>query len=162
MPKDIILLFDSIRDPRDLAEMILLGIALGAGIELTGSSLPKDHYKVIKIINSWINGFREKPSLENVKTFPDFFKRIKTLKKQGYTIIGTSPSAKNSLYKTDLSKGRHVIVFGTETSGLSREKMSVLDGVISVPMKKPAEFFTIRAVAPLIAYETARQKKLIQ
>jgi hypothetical protein len=161
MQKNLILLFDSIRDPRDLAEMILLGLALDVKIELTGSSLLPNHFKVLRIINSWIPGFKDKPKIDNVKTYVDFSKRIASLKKQGYTIIGTSPNAKKSLFKTDLSNGKQAIVFGTETSGLSKEKMSLMDEIVLVPMKPPATFFTIRAVAPLVAYETMRQKKLI-
>ncbi len=160
MQKKLILLFDSIRDPRDLAEMILLGLALDVKIELTGSSLSPNHFKVLRIVNSWIPSFKEKPMLENIKMNGDFSKRIAELKKQGYSIIGTSPNAKKSLFKSDLSSGKHVIVFGTETSGLSKEKMALMDEMVLVPMKPPASFFTIRAVAPIIAYETMRQKKL--
>jgi len=161
MQKNIILLFDSIRDPRDLAEMILLGLALDIKIELTGSSLSQNHIKVLNIINSWIPGFKEKPILNGVKSFGDFSKRITQLKKLGYTIIGTSPTANKSLFKTDLSTKKHVIVFGNESSGLSKDKTALMDEMIFVPMKPPVAFFTIRAIAPLIAYEAMRQKNLL-
>lgn len=162
MQKNIILLFDSLRDPRDMAQMIHLGIAAGVSIELTGSSLPITHPKVIGILDSWIPGFKKKPTLENVSFHPEFGKRIGSLKKQGYTIIGTSshPGTK-SLFKTDLSSGKHAIVFGTETTGLNKDKQNLMDAMLAVPMTSPTSFFTISAVAPVFCFEAMRQKKLI-
>lgn len=159
--KDLILLFDAIRDPRDIAEVIHLGIAAGISIEFTGNSIPPENYKVLGILDSWILGFKEKPDFSGVKTYPDFFKRIKELKKLGYSIIGTSPLSKKSLFSSGLSNGKHAIIFGTETSGLSKEKLKAMDEVISIPMRAPAKFFTIRAAAPVITYEAMRQKGLL-
>jgi hypothetical protein len=161
MQNKIVLLFDSFRDPRDLAQMIHLGLAADIEIELTGSSLPKDHQKVVNIIDSWIPDFRNKQRLEHVQVHSDFEKRIKALKKQGYLIIGTSPNEGEDFFSTDLSKGKHVIVFGTETSGLSKEKMSLMDEVVKIPMKNKTRFYTIGAIAPVFAYEGLRQKKLL-
>lgn len=162
MQKNIILLFDSLRDPRDMAQMIHLGLAAGVSIELTGSSLPIAHPKVVGILDSWIPGFKKKPNFENVSFHPEFGKRIGSLKKQGYTIIGTSshPGTK-SLFKADLSSGKHAIVFGTETTGLNKDKQNLMDAMLSVPMSSPTSFFTISAVAPVFCFEALRQKKLI-
>jgi len=157
----LVLLFDSFRDPRDLAQMIHLGLAAGIEIELTGSSLPKNHQKVINIIDSWIPDFRNKQTLDHVLVHSNFEKRIKALKKQGYTIIGTSPNTGEDFFSINLSEGKHVIVFGSESSGLSREKMALMDKVVKIQMKNKTRFFTIGAVAPVFAYETLRQKKLI-
>jgi len=161
MNKRLVLLFDSLRDPRDLAEMIHLGLAADLQIELTGSSLPPTHQKVINIVDSWILNFRDNQELDHVMVHNDFAKRISALKKQGFTIIGTSPNAKKSLFETDLSAGKHVIVFGTETSGLSKDKMALMDEVVCVPMKNKTKFFTIKGIAPVFAFEALRQKKLI-
>ena len=161
MNKKIVLLFDSLRDPRDLAEMIHLSLAADLQIELTGSSLPPTHQKVINIIDSWILDFRNNQDFSHVSIHSDFAKRITALKKQGFTIVGTSPNAKKSLFEADFSKGKHVIVFGTETSGLSKDKMSLMDEVVCVPMKNKTKFFTIKGIAPVFAFEALRQKKLI-
>ena len=141
--------------------MIHLGLAAGVEIELTGNSLSPTHLKVINIIDSWINNFRDNQTLEHVSIHSDFEKRIKALKKQGYEIIGTSPNTGENLFSADFSKGKQVIVFGTETTGLSKEKMSLLDKTLKVPMQNNTKFFTISAIAPVFTYEALRQKKLI-
>ncbi|MFA5125832.1 MAG: TrmH family RNA methyltransferase [archaeon] len=161
MQKKLVLLFDSLRDPRDLAQMIHLGLAAGIEIELTGSSLPPTHQKVINIIDSWIHNFRDNQELSHVSIHSDFEKRIKALKKQGYGIMGTSSQKGSNLFQADLSKGKHVIVFGTETSGLSKEKMDLMDKILRVPMQNNTKFFTISAIAPVFAYEALKQKKLV-
>ena len=161
MEKKLVLVFDSIRDPRDLAEVIHLGLAAGIRIELCGASLEPSHWKVINILDSWLPGYREEPKLKHVTIHADFILRMKELKKQGYTIIGTTPFAKKNLFKFNLSQGKHAIIFGTETSGLSKEKTALMDEMLCVPMKNNTKFFTIRAIAPVFAFEALRQKKLV-
>ncbi len=162
MNKELILLFDSLRDTRDMAEIIHLGLALDLKIELTGSFIEPSNYKVIKIIDSWLPGFKEKPLMPHVKTFPDFFARIRQLKAKGWEIIGTSSNSKNSLFSSNLSKGKQVIVFGTETSGLSKSKLALMDSVLSIPMKNNTKFFTIRTAAPIFAFDALRQKNQLK
>ncbi|MFA5360983.1 MAG: TrmH family RNA methyltransferase, partial [archaeon] len=132
----------------------------GVRIEFTGSSLPMNHPKVVGIINSWVKGFKEKPNFDNVSTHPDFFKRINFLKKKGYLIIGTTPNVNAiDLFSVDLSKEKKVIVFGTETTGLCKEKQKLMELMIKIPMNPPTSFFTISVIAPIICFETIRQKK---
>jgi hypothetical protein len=163
MNNKLILLFDSLRDPRDLAEVIHLGLAADIRIELTGSSLNPNHQKVINILDSWLLGFRNNPKLGHVSIHTDFAKRIIALKKQGYKIIGTSSHSGKNLFNSGeiFSNGKQAIVFGTETSGLSREKIALMDEMLFVPMKNETKFFTIRAIAPVFAFEALKQKKLI-
>lgn len=165
--KSLILLFDSIRDPRDIAEVIHLGLAAGIGIEFCGNSIEPTHYKVTGILNSWMPGFKEHPQLGHVKVVPDFAKRIRQLKKLEYEIIGTTSHKSleskkcENLFESNLSKGKQVIIFGTESSGLSESKIGLTDRMLCVPMKNNTKFFTIRAIAPVFAFEALRQKKLI-
>jgi len=159
--KEVLLLCDSLRDPRDLAQLIHLSLATNTKLELTGSSISPIHPKVIGIVNSWLPGFYAKPQLKLVSQKGDFFKRINELKKKGFVTVGTSSHEGESLFDKDLSKGKHAIVFGTETSGLSKEKMAAMDKMINVPMKNETKFFTLSAVVPLVTYELLRQKKLL-
>lgn len=159
MQKNIILLFDSLRDPRDMAQIIHLGLATGVNIELTGSSIPINNPKVVGILNSWIKGFKEKPFFGKISIHQDFYKRINSLKKQGYFIIGTTSHKEAiDLYSLDLSKGKQVIVFGTETTGLTKEKQSLMDKMVKISMNSPTSFFTLSTVAPTICFEIIRQK----
>lgn len=159
--KKIILVFDCIRDPRDLANMIHLAIATNTKIVLTGNSLSPTHYKVINILKSWIKEINEKEIMKIVKIEQDYFKFIKKIKKEKYKTYGTSPNIGQNLFEKDLSKKNHAIIFGTESSGLTKEKMNSLDGILKIPMKNNTKFFTLTAIAPTITYEILRQKKLI-
>lgn len=162
----LVLVFDCLRDPRDLAQIIHLSIATNTKIILTGNSLSQNHYKVINILKSWVpkfneKGFNEKSISKTVLIEPDYFKCVEKLKKEGFVVFGTSSNTGKNLFSSSLSKGKHAIVFGTETSGLSKSKIAVLDGLLCVPMKNNTSFFTISVIAPVICFEVLRQKKLI-
>ena len=62
--REIILLCDSLRDPRDLAQLIHLSLATNTKLELTGSSVAPTHPKVLNIINSWLLGFKDNSNLK--------------------------------------------------------------------------------------------------
>ena len=159
--KELIILCDSLRDPRDLAQLIHLSLATNTKLELTGSSLAPNHPKVLNIVNSWLPGFRASPNLKLVSQRGDFFRRVAELKKRGFAVAGTSSHEGKPLFKAGLSKGKHAIVFGTETSGLSESKMKAMDSMLQVPMKNGTKFFTLGTIVPVFAYEALRQKKLL-
>ena len=158
MKKDFVILLDTVKDPRDLAEITHLAIATDQELIITGKSIKHDHPKVVGIIDSWKPRFKEKPKLKNVKYFDNYFSTIEKLKKQGYEIIGTTPNSGKSLYQTNLSKGKQIIVFGTETGGLSKQKKAVLDYLITVPMKNQTRFYTLKTIVPIVVHEILRQK----
>ena len=152
------ILVDTIKDPRDLAELVHLSIATNLQVDITGNSIRHDHPKVAGIIDSWFPGFRKNPQLAHVNYSQDFFSRVEELKKQGYEIVGTSPNYGESIFQTNLSKGKQVVVFGTEVGGLSKVKMKTIDKVVRVPMLNNTRFYTLRAVVPVIVHEILRQK----
>jgi len=63
MVNDFKLLFDTIKDPRDLAEVLHLAIATGREVDITGKSIRHDHKKVAGIIGSWKPGFKDMPMI---------------------------------------------------------------------------------------------------
>lgn len=157
----LILIFDCLKDPRDMASMIHLALATNTKIIITGNSLPKNHYKVIKILNSWIPNITEEEINKKVRAEQDFFKCIEKLKKNKYTIYGTSPNFGTNFYKKNFTKGNHALVFGTESSGLSKQKIEKMEEMLQVPMKNNAKFYTITTITPAMTLEILRQKKLI-
>jgi hypothetical protein len=161
MGTDFRLLFDTIKDPRDLAEVLHLAIATNRQVDITGKSIRHDHKKVAGVIGSWKPGFKQNPQMAGVEYADDFFSKVSALKRQGYKIIGTTPNSGPSLFETDLSRGKQAIVFGTEVGGLSKKKMEVLDGIIRVPMQGGTRFYTLRTVVPVIVHEIMRQKGML-
>jgi len=161
MVTDFRLLFDTIKDPRDMAEALHLAIATGRKVDITGNSIRHDHRKVSGLIDSWKPGFKQDPKMSNVEYTQDYFSRVEALKRQGYKVIGTTPNSGPSLFETDLSKGKQAIVFGTEVGGISKKKMAVLDGIVRVPMVGNTKFYTLRTVVPIIVHEIMRQKGML-
>lgn len=159
--KEIILVFDCLRDPRDIAQVIHLSLATNTKSILTGNSLLLDNFKTINILKSWITNVDIKQVEQFVTFESDYNKCISSLKKKGFTLVGTTPNNAKNLYSSKFSKGKHAMVFGTESSGLSEQKKVVLDTMIKVPMLNGTNFFTISAIAPAITLEIMRQKKLI-
>jgi tRNA(Leu) C34 or U34 (ribose-2'-O)-methylase TrmL len=158
---NIIILIDSIKDSRDLAELIQLSLATGVKLCLTGDSIKYSSFKVLNILNSWNLNFADDIVFENIEYFSDYFLKVENLKKENYKLIGTSPNITNSLFVKDYSKNKVVFVFGTEYGGLSKKKMSVLDEIVSIPMKNNIPFFTLKTVVPVVTYEILRQKELV-
>ena len=155
---DLRLLVDTIKDPRDMAELVHLVLATNQNVEVTGNSITHSHPKVAGQVNSWKPGFRQSPTMTHVHYSQSYLDKVRQLKAEGYIIVGTSPNHGSSIFETDLSKGRHVLVFGTEVGGLSREKMAVVDKMVKVPMLNETRFYTLRVIIPIIVHEVLRQK----
>ena len=149
--KNIELLFDAIRSPTDIANMIQLSLAIEATLYFTGNCVD---YKIPKIwgkVRSW--GVTEEPKIIHNQSFGNM---AAELKRQGKTLIGTSPYAKKNFYDLDLKNVDPVFVFGTETSGLSAAKQELLDEMVVLPMASKMSFMTLSVCVPPIAYECHR------
>ncbi|MBU4458515.1 TrmH family RNA methyltransferase [Patescibacteria group bacterium] len=154
------LIFDCLRAPYDLANILQVALATGkCEIHITGNSLRHDHRKVLGKVGSWSKRVREHglPNLA-IQYWPTLEDCVQTLKAQGIRLIGTSPHAKKSFYELDLSTDNYAFVFGTESSGLSREKAELLDEMVNIPMSSDIDFMTLSVVVPIVVYEAIRQK----
>jgi|APGre2960657404_1045060.scaffolds.fasta_scaffold00499_3 tRNA (guanosine-2'-O-)-methyltransferase len=82
---------------------------------------------------------------------------IKKLKKENYTIVATSPHAKQwSIHDMPLEKPI-ALFFGTERRGLSQELINEADLLVHLPMYGFTESFNI-SVSVAIALNTLRQR----
>ncbi len=72
-------------------------------------------------------------------------------------IVGTSPRAETNYTCLDY-KVSTVFVFGNEATGLSREKSSLLDQVVSIPMPGGIESLNVVNSAAILLYEGLRQR----
>lgn len=146
------LLFDAIRDPSDIANMLQLALVLNAILYFTGNSVLLDNKKIKGKISSW--GAKKLPQ---VIINPSYEDQIKQLKDQGKYLIDTSPHAQEDFFDLDVRKMEPVIVFGTETTGLIDRKQIPLDKMVKMPMSCNINFMTLSVVAPPMAYEVYRQ-----
>jgi len=154
------LVYDCIRDPYDIANILQVTLAMG-NIELyfTGNSIRHDHPKVVSRIGSWSSKIREKgyPNF-NIHYYKELEDLAKEFKEKKIGLIGTSPSAKKSFYELNLKENNFAVVFGTERSGLSKMKAAFMEELVKVPMNDDIDFMTLSVVTPIIAYEIARQQ----
>jgi len=149
------LLFDCLRAPYDVAHIYQIAIALGnCDLYLSGNSIDPNHKKIVSKTRSWgieeIPPFRKFESLESAAF---------QLHNEGKYLIGTSPYTNNDLYDIDFTKHDSVIVFGTESSGLTRGKSKLLDELVKIPMSSYCKFLTLPTAVPVVAYEFYRQIK---
>jgi TrmH family RNA methyltransferase len=153
MEKRVGLLFDCLRAPYDAAHIIQVVLAVGnCDLYISGNSIDLNHKKVVSKVKSW--GINSYPAFELFKSLD---LAAQELHNRGKYLIGTSPHSKRSLFDLDLFDGKSVFVFGTESGGLSREKISKLDELVSVPLSAEVPFLTLPIVVPIIAYEYCRQ-----
>lgn len=153
--KKVELLFDCVRSPYDIAHIIQVANALDCNIYTVGNSISFDSPKVKQKVRSWnITGD------VNVVHYESFEEAVTDLRKKGRYLVGTSGNVEKSYYDLDFSDKLPVIIFGTESSGLTNVKQSFLDDVVKMPMRDNVDFLTLPVVVSAIAYDLYRQFNL--
>jgi tRNA G18 (ribose-2'-O)-methylase SpoU len=153
MERRISMLFDCLRAPYDVAHIIQVASALGnCDLYLSGNCIDTNHRKIITKVRSW--GIKNIPKFEKLGEFEEAVYRLHDL---GKYLIGTAVDARENLYKTNLLERDSVIVFGTEASGLTGRKQSLLDKIVSIPMENNCKFLTLPVIVPITAFEYYRQ-----
>ena len=154
------LIFDCLRAPYDFANILQVVLATkNCELYITGNSLKHDHPKVLGKVRSWSKKI-QKTGLPNlpIKYYKSLEECVNELKKKGILIIGTSPYAKKSFYELDFVDDNKAIVFGTESTGLSSQKLTLMDDLVKIPMSDEIDFMTLSVAVPIVVYEIIRQK----
>lgn len=149
------LLFDTIRSPYDMAHIIQIAQSIDAIVYTSGkNSLSFDIPKVKTKVGSW----KIKPGFKEIH-YETFEEAVNDLHSKGKYLIGTSGNTDKIFYDVELPKDKGiVIVFGTETSGLTNEKQKMLDELVKLPMdKNKVDFLTLPVATSAMAYELYRQ-----
>lgn len=153
--KKVELLFDTIRSPYDIAHIIQIANAIDCVIYTAGkNSISFDIPKIVNKVKSWnITG---KVTEIHYDTFEE---AVMDLRAKGKYLIGTSGNTDKIFYELEIPKERDVVVvFGTETSGLTIEKQKMLDTTVKLPMdKSKVDFLTLPVAVSAIAYELYRR-----
>ena len=156
------LVFDCLRSPYDYANIIQVVLAIGCDkceIHVTGNSLCHNHPKIVGKVSSWSKKVKQQGLSELPIRYHETLETcITMLRSRGIRMVGTSPHASKTIHDFDLSDGNIAIVFGTETSGLTKTKVSMLDDMMVVPMSPDIDFMTLSVCVPIVAYEMLRQQ----
>lgn len=149
--KRIGLLFDSLRSPYDIANIIQVAIALDCDIYTSGSCIDFNNRKIVNKVNSW-----KTTTYPKITHFDTIEEAIREFHRQGKKVYGTSPHATSDFYNIDINKENIIIAFGNESKGFSKKAMSLMDDVMLLPMKN-LNFLTLPIAVSAVAFELNRQ-----
>ena len=150
LDNDIIVILDHLEDPHNFGAIIRTCEAAG----ITSIIIPKDRsVKVNATVMKTSVG-----ALENVDVcmVTNLVNTIKTLKENGYWIIGTDMEGTD--YKQIDYKGKIAIIIGSEGKGLSRLTEENCDFIAKIPMYGKVNSLNASVAAALIIYEAVRNR----
>ncbi len=149
---DLTVVFENIHDPHNVSAILRTCDAVGVSevhLLYTNEVMPKLGKKSSASALKWLE-------IRKWKNHKDCFAY---LKKQKFTILGTSlEKPSKGLYETDLT-GKVAIVMGNEHRGIGEETKKYCDSFLFIPMSGMIQSLNVSVAAAVILYEASRQKK---
>jgi 23S rRNA (guanosine2251-2'-O)-methyltransferase len=147
----LILVLDGVQDPHNLGAC--LRTAEAAGVDMV--VICKDQsVGITPVVRRAASGAAETISIIQATNLA---RVLRTLKKRGIWLAGTSDEADGSLYATDLT-GPLALVMGGEGKGLRRLTSELCDYLISIPMAGQVESLNVSVATGVCLYEICRQR----
>ncbi len=148
----IIVVLDSISDPRNLGACIRSAHAAGAA----GVILPKHRgCRVNTTVSRTAAGAVEVTPIFEISNLS---RTLEFFKENGFWVVGLHPAGTSqTLYSTDLSEPC-VLVFGSEGSGLRRETSKKCDVLVQIPMFGKVESVNVSVAVGVATFEAMRQR----
>ena len=147
----LILVLDGVQDPHNLGAC--LRTADAAGVQLV--VICKDRSAgITPVVRRAASGAAE--TLPVIQA-TNLARVLRTLKKRGIWLAGTSDEANDSLYETDLT-GPLALVMGSEGSGMRRLTGELCDYLIGIPMAGQVESLNVSVATGVCLYEINRQR----
>ena len=147
----LVLVLDGIQDPHNLGAC--LRTAEAAGVHLV--VICKDRSAgITPVVRRAASGAAETLAIIQATNLA---RVLRTLKKHGIWLAGTSDEASDSLYDTDLT-GPMALVMGSEGSGLRRLTAELCDYLVRIPMAGHVESLNVSVATGVCLYEINRQR----
>jgi 23S rRNA (guanosine2251-2'-O)-methyltransferase len=148
----LILILDSIQDPRNLGASLRSANAAGV-----------DCVVINKNRSAPINALVHKTSagaINRIKIFQvtNLARTIRELQKNGIWVLGLDGLSHNSIYKTNLC-GPIAIVMGSEGKGLRKLIKTSCDELVSIPMMGNVESLNVSVATGIALFESRRQRQ---
>jgi 23S rRNA (guanosine2251-2'-O)-methyltransferase len=148
----LVLVLDGVQDPHNLGAC--LRTADAAGVHLV---------VICKDRSTGITPVVRRAACGAAETMPiiqatNLARVLRKLKERGVWLAGTSDSADESLYTTDLA-GPLALVMGSEGSGLRRLTAELCDYLVSIPMAGGVESLNVSVATGVCLYEINRQRQ---
>lgn len=148
--RDLILILDEVEKPGNLGAILRTAEALGVeAIVLTDSAI--DFFNP-NVIRSSMGLFASMPVFSCEKD-----KIIEWVKETGFSLIGTSSKASESIYEHNFSR-QTAIVMGNESRGLGSFWDEYLEVMLSIPMSGKASSMNLNCAAAVVLAEINRRK----
>ena len=149
----LVLILDSIQDPRNLGACLRSANAAGA-----------DCVVINKDGSAPINALVHKTSagaLNQLKIFQvtNLSRTIKALKDQNIWVVGLDGATDQSLYQIDLTTPT-AIVMGAEGSGLRKLTKQSCDQLAMIPMQGNVESLNVSVATGIALFEASRQRSI--
>jgi TrmH family RNA methyltransferase len=146
------LVLETIQDPGNLGTMIRTVAAAGAeGLLLSPDSVDLDHPKVVRAsAGAWFQ--------VPMATHADLPTELRHYQQQGFQLVATLPTAKDSFWDIDLQRPT-LLLLGNEGAGLSPALTTIADRAIRIPIHPGVESLNVAIAAALILYEAKRQRE---
>ena len=146
-----IVILDHLEDPHNLGAIIRTCEAAG----VDGIIIPKDRSVSV---NSTVMK-TSAGALENVKIsmVTNLNQTIKTLKENGFWIVGTDMQGTN--YKEIDYSGKVAIIIGNEGNGMSKSIYDSCDFIATIPMYGKINSLNASVAAGIVIYEAVQKKR---
>jgi 23S rRNA (guanosine2251-2'-O)-methyltransferase len=147
----LILLLDSIEDPRNYGAC--LRTADGAGVDLVVSGRSRG-VDITPVVSKVASGAAESIPVARVGNLVRFMKELQNL---NVWLVGTDENGPATVFESNLT-GPLGIVMGAEGKGLRRLTRENCDTLVKLPMKGSVESLNISVAAGVCLYEAVRQR----
>jgi tRNA G18 (ribose-2'-O)-methylase SpoU len=150
--REIFLLLHNIRSVYNVGAIFRTADAVGVSkIILSGyTPTPLDRFRnARKDFAKCSLGAEKNVAWEYIKTPA---KTLVVLKKGGFEIISVEQSKNSVDYKKVKPKGKSLVIFGTEVSGISKSILEKSDIIAEIPMKGKKESLNVSVSAGIVLY----------
>jgi len=150
--KPLILILDSIQDPRNLGACLRSANAAGVS-----------HVIINKDGSAPINALVHKTSAGAINSLYIFHvtnlsRTIKSIQEKGIWVIGLDADSSSQIYDVNLSDPT-AIVMGTEGKGIRQLIKKTCDQLVTIPMSGNIESLNVSVATGIALFETKRQRE---
>ena len=150
--KLLVLVLDSIQDPRNLGACLRSANAAGV-----------DYVVINKDGSAPINALVHKTSagaINSLKIFhvTNLSRIIKDMQKRGVWVIGLDGGSKSTIYDVNLTDST-AIVMGAEGKGIRRLIKETCDQIVTIPMSGNIESLNVSVATGIALFESKRQRE---
>jgi len=152
--KALILVLDSIQDPRNLGALVRTANVCGAH----GVIIPRD--RAARITPIVVKASAGATALTPVARVTNIASTLERLKEEGIWILGAEAEAETSFFQQDMTMDLAMVI-GSEGRGIRPLVLSKCDLTVSIPMRGQIPSLNASVAAGILLYEVIRQRLMI-